>query len=232
MQADLRRRLGDAQLLCELLVREVVEGAQDHDRPELGWEPPQGLLELGTQLDVGHPVLRIPPAVEVGDVGLVGELLVPVLGAPAEVGRRAVRRDPVEPRRELGVTAETLEALVGPQVRVLSHVVCVLLVTGEPIGEGVRVGEGLAHERVERRSITLSGPGDQIGQVVGHRRVGPRGHWRSYVHDRKATAASRHDARRTDVGIAATGPGVGRRATRTEINTVAAVGLEPTTPRL
>ena len=52
----------------------------------------------------------------------------PVPAPLADVGRGGVGRDPVHPRRELGLAAELPDAPPGPQVGVLHHVACILLV--------------------------------------------------------------------------------------------------------
>jgi hypothetical protein len=73
-------------------------------------------------------VLGIDLETVVGEGGVVGQLVVTVTSPPTQVGGGAVRGDAVEPGRELGVAAEALEATKCPEVRLLHHVACVLLV--------------------------------------------------------------------------------------------------------
>ena len=90
--------------------------------------------------------------------------------------RGRVGGDAVHPRGELRVAAEALDALPSPEIRLLDHVACVLLVGREPHREGVRIDVGAPHQLVERRPVTFSGGGDQTvdlgpqlcGWVRGH----------------------------------------------------------------
>ena len=52
----------------------------------------------------------------------------------------------------------------------MGHVPCVLLVTGEPIGQGERVDVGLAHQLVECFPIALLGGPNQFTVVHGDSR--------------------------------------------------------------
>ena len=102
-------------------------------------------------------------------------------GPAAEVGRRAVGRDAVQPRRELRVAAEAPEPSVGPEVRLLHHVPRILLVTGQAVGERVGVRVGRANQLVERLPVAVLGGGDQVGHVLWHRLVRPSASGRCYV---------------------------------------------------
>jgi len=101
------------------------------------------------------------------------ERLVTVLRPATGVGGRGVGRDAVHPRRELRVAAEALQALPGPEVRVLHHVPCILLVTGEPERERERLCVRRANQLVESRSVPVASGGDQVGHVLWHRAFDP-----------------------------------------------------------
>ena len=54
---------------------------------------------------------------------------------------------------------------IGPQVRLLHHVACILLVAGQPVGERVRVGVGGPDQLLERVLVAASGGGHQLVEV-------------------------------------------------------------------
>ena len=68
------------------------------------------------------------------------------------------------------------EALPGPEVGLLHHVACVLLVGRETDRERVRVDVGPADQLVERRAITVACGGDQPVELVRLPRQFVRGH--------------------------------------------------------
>src|SRR5207248_4348802 len=80
--------------------------------------------------------------------------------------------------RELGLLAEALEALEGPQIRLLHHVSRVFLVSGEPVGEGVHVGVRRPHQLLEGSAVTRLGGGHQLCLV--HAFLGPESGRRRY----------------------------------------------------
>ena len=100
-------------------------------------------------------------------LGVVVERLGALAAALPGVGGSGVGGDPVHPRRELRFATEAPDAAPGPEIGVLGHVPCVLLVTGEPIGQGERVDVGLAHQLVECFPIALLGGPNQFTVVHG-----------------------------------------------------------------
>src|SRR2546423_4925460 len=163
VQADLGRRHRDPELLGDRLMGEVVHVLQDHDGPQLGRELRHGVGEplverrrLGAGLGVGEGTV-------VNDLGaLIVERVGPVAAAPLSHRGRGVGRDPVQPRRELRVAAEPAYRLPGAEVGLLHHVARILLVPGQPEGERVRRGVGLADQFLERLLVTVAGGGDQL----------------------------------------------------------------------
>ena len=143
VQAHLGRRLRDAQLGGDGLVGQVVDVAEHDDGPQPGRQAGEGLAAAGRGASAASARASGSSSGRLVDrrassVSSSWRCRAP----PAEVGGRAVGRDPVQPRRELGVAAEALEAPVGPEVGLLHHVARVLLVPGEPVGQGVGVGVG------------------------------------------------------------------------------------------
>src|SRR5581483_1573691 len=163
VQADLGRRHRDPELLGDRLMGQVVDVLQDHDGAQLGRELGHGLGEplverrrLGAGLGVGEGTV-------VYDFeALIVERVGPGAAAPLGHRGRRVGRDPVQPRGELRVAPEALDGLPGAEVGLLHHVACVLLVPGEPEGEGVRGDVGLADQLLERLLVTVAGGGDQV----------------------------------------------------------------------
>ena len=136
-----------------------------HDeRPQLGRQlvdrtrdPFERIGRLGLRRGLAPRAAR-PAGSNVSSIGSVA------LPAPlADVGRGGVGRDPVHPRRELGLAAELPDAPPGPQVSVLHHVARVLLVPRQAARQGEGVDEGAAHQLVERSSVTALGGADQLG---------------------------------------------------------------------
>ena len=113
-----------------------------------------GRLGLRRGLDLGPRVGGLERLVE----GL-GSVPAPL----ADVRRGGVGRDPVHPRRELGLAAELPDAPPGPQVSVLHHVARILLVPRQAARQREGVDEGAAHQLVERSSVTALGGADQLG---------------------------------------------------------------------
>ena len=114
VEAHLGRRLGDAELGGDGLVGQVVDVAQHDDgggRSSRARRAPRAGPAASASARG-----RVVVGARSSTTGVVVELVVAVR-APAEVGGGAVGRDPVQPRRELGVAAEALEPPVGPQVR-------------------------------------------------------------------------------------------------------------------
>ena len=81
---------------------------------------------------------------------------------PLDERVRRVGRDPVQPRRERGVPTEPVDALPGSEVGLLHHVARILLVPGQPDGEGVGVDVRAAHELVERRLVPPPCVGNEL----------------------------------------------------------------------
>ena len=82
-----------------------------------------------------HPAGADPVRVTFSDVPLgerlVRQLFVAVASSFPSGRRGTVGNDPVQPRAELCVTSETIEASVGPQVGVLHHISSILLIARE-----------------------------------------------------------------------------------------------------
>src|SRR5581483_4921882 len=151
VEADLGRPFRDTQLGGDGLVGEVVHVTQHHDGAHVGRE---GLERFGQPRALGgdvRPQLGVDLGPLIDQRVVVREVLVPVARTTGQVRRRAVGRDAIEPRGEGRVATEALEALVGPQIRVLHHVSRILLVPGEPVGERVRLGVRRSHQLIEGR---------------------------------------------------------------------------------
>jgi hypothetical protein len=140
----------------------VVDVAQQDDGPQLRGQLVEGALEPVTQVRRLGPGQRVAIAPRLHRARLLGELVVAVAAPLGEVGVRAVRGDPIEPRGELRVAAEPAYGLPGAEVSLLHHVARVLLVTGEPEGQRVRGDVGLADQFLERLLVTVAGGGDQL----------------------------------------------------------------------
>src|SRR5581483_8383353 len=78
-----------------------------------------------------------------------------------------------------GFLAETLQALVGPEIRLLHHVSRVFLVPGEPVSERIHVGVRRPYQFLEGSAVTRLGGGHQLCLV--HASLGPRERRHGYL---------------------------------------------------
>ena len=200
MQPHLGRGDRDVELGGDVLVRESVDVLQQDDVAELDR---QGLDRVARRRSSASADSAAGPGSDSSrsSIGshVVVERLGPLAAALPGVGGRRVRGDPVHPRRELRFAAEAPDPSPGSEIGVLGHVPCVLLVTGEPTGQGERVDVGLAHQLVECFPIALLGGPDQLTVVHGCSRSTPvrthggperlrRGHMRAGTPDASGEA--------------------------------------------
>ena len=75
---------------------------------------------------------------------------------PSKVRRGAVRRDAMQPRRELGVAAETGKAPVRAEIRLLDNIGRIVLIAGQSQRKREDVGVGDIDEPGERGIVAAA----------------------------------------------------------------------------
>src|SRR5438477_7019425 len=122
VQVHLGRRLADAELVGDGRMGQVVDVAQDDHRPEAIGELLEGLVQpRSEEFGVGRR-LWVVFGPDIGERGLLVELLVAGARPLGHCRGRAVGRDAVHPGREARLAPKALQPLVGPQVGLLHHV--------------------------------------------------------------------------------------------------------------
>ncbi|MEZ5179640.1 MAG: hypothetical protein R2746_15540 [Acidimicrobiales bacterium] len=102
----------------------------------------------------------------------------------------AVGGDPIEPRAELGIASEAPDRPERPEVRLLHHLSCVVLVRHQAASQGEGVGVGASHQLAGRavvaaaRRIDEDVVGSGVGVAQAHRGFRPGGGDRRYRHQR------------------------------------------------
>ena len=166
MQPNLRCGDGDAELLGDRVVGELVDVSQHHDGAQLGWELIECDQQAVAQLARVCGERRVAVVVLVGDGAVGAELVVTVSSAPARLGHRSVRSDAVHPGGELGVASERVEAAVGPEVGLLRDVAGVFGAAGQPQRQGVGVAVRGFDQPGERGVVTVPGGCDVVGERI------------------------------------------------------------------
>ncbi len=175
MKSHLRRAHGNTQFLGDRIVGKVIDVSEDNDRAQPRRQVTDRLVDLVPKVDEIGLQCRIVIGSLLNDERLVRQLFVAVAASLPSGRRRTVGDDPVQPRAELCIAAETIEASVGPQVGVLHHISSILLIARETERQPERIAMSPVHHLVERLALTRHGSLDEfvhggvfeVGPVVG-----------------------------------------------------------------